>query len=292
MTRWSPIAVVLGVFLVASCGRKPTSTIVLDKPETTLSHTFQQVSNVVELPDGRLAMADVKSRSFVFLNPSNGEVQELGEHADTIWPPDSFPSRHKIPGFVLRISADTLALVDFGAERTTLWTAQGQPLGVINRVQVGGHNQPLNYDAALNGYKEDVRSVLGGLEPGDEVKYDSLNVLRIPRGDTIADTVARLKLPPWGDGQFGEQKKIVSTIFGGEISWCTPRRLDMDCPRIKQRRGLAGRFGEMEERALPILHPDLRHRGRQEEFSGESPLPDEPGRGTGRSRTLLPLRRL
>ncbi|HSR91857.1 MAG TPA: hypothetical protein VLK88_11170 [Gemmatimonadales bacterium] len=215
MTRWSPIAVVLGVFLVASCGRKPTSTIVLDKPETTLSHTFQQVSNVVELPDGRLAMADVKARSFVFLNPSNGEVEELGEHADTIWPPDSFPSRHKIPGFVLRISADTLGLVDFGAERTTLWTAQGQPLGVINRVQVGGHNQPLNYDAALNGYKEDVRSVLGGLEPGDEVKYDSLNVLRIPRGDTIADTVARLKLPPWGDGQFGEQKKIVSTIFGG-----------------------------------------------------------------------------
>ena len=56
---------------------------------------------------------------------------------------------------------------------------------------------------------------MGGLEPGDEVKYDSLNVLRIPRGDTIADTVARLKLPPWGDGQFGEQKKIVSTIFGG-----------------------------------------------------------------------------
>src|SRR4029453_13155719 len=161
------------------------------------------------------AVADVRARSFLFLNPSNGEVQRLGEPAQRMWRPDSFPSGHKIPGFVLRISADTLALVDFGAERTTLWTVQGQSLGVINRIPVGGHNQPLNYDAALNGYKEDVRSVMGGLEPGDEVKYDSLNVLRIPRGDTIADTVARLKLPPWGDGQFGEQKKIVSTIFGG-----------------------------------------------------------------------------
>ncbi len=98
MTRWSPIAVVLGVFLVASCGRKPTSTIVLDKPEATLSHTFQQVSNVVELPDGRLAMADVKARSFLFLNPSNGEVQELGEHADTIWPPDSLPAGTRFQG--------------------------------------------------------------------------------------------------------------------------------------------------------------------------------------------------
>ena len=85
---------------------------------------------------------------------------------------------------------------------------------MINRVPVGGHNQPLNYDALGNSYKEDVRSVMGGLEPGDEVKYDSLNILRIPRGDTIADTVARLKLPAWGDGRFGEQKKIVSTIFG------------------------------------------------------------------------------
>jgi hypothetical protein len=40
-------------------------------------------------------------------------------------------------------------------------------------------------------------------------------VIRIPRGDTLADTIARLKLPVWGRGQFGEQQKIVSTIFSG-----------------------------------------------------------------------------
>jgi len=80
---------------------------------------------------------------------------------------------------------------------------------------VGGHNQPLAYDHRGNAYKEDVRSVLGGLEPGQEVGLDSLEVLRIARGDSLADTVAQLKLPVWGEGRFGEQMKMVSTIFSG-----------------------------------------------------------------------------
>jgi hypothetical protein len=215
MKCWSRTAGTAFLLAAAGCGSKEKSAVVvLDQPAATVGTTFQQVSNVVELADGRLALADVKARQFLFVNPATGELQSIGEHADTIWPLDSFPTRHKIPGFVLRLRGDTLGLVDFGAERTTLWTEGGVALGVINRQPVGGHNQPLNYDALGNSYKEDVRSVMGGLEPGDEVKYDSLNVLRIPRGDTIADTVARLKLPPWGDGRFGEQKKIVSTIFG------------------------------------------------------------------------------
>jgi hypothetical protein len=205
----------IAALAVLGCAGGDSATIVLDRPVLTVPTTFQQIGNIVEMRDGRLALADIKARAFLFVTPATGELQAVGEHADTIHPSDSSFNQHKIPGFVLRFPGDTLGLVDFGAERTTLWNEKGEPLTVINRLEVGGHNQSLEYDAEGNGYKEDVRSVLGGLEPGQGVKFDSLNVLRVPRNGAVADTVARLKLPEWGDGQFGEEHKIVSTIYGG-----------------------------------------------------------------------------
>lgn len=200
---------------LAACGEAKSPLVVLDQPEATLGRSFQQVSNVVELSDGRIALAELRDRTFLFADFATGEATPVGVHADTIARPDSAPGLHKYPGYVLPLWGDTIGLVDFAAERTTLWNERGDPLGVLGGRMVGGQNQPLHYDARRNGYKEDVRGVLGGLEPGDEVKFDSLNVLRIAPGDTVADTVARLKLPVWGRGRFGEQTKIVSTIFSG-----------------------------------------------------------------------------
>lgn len=206
----------LVLFVLAGCSRESHAPVtVLDRPEVTLDHTFKQVSNVVELHDGRLAMADLKDKTFLFFNPVSGETTPIGEHADTIKPNDPAPGRHRLPGYVLRFGGDTLGLVDFGAQRTTLWNEKGEFLSVLPGAGIGGYNQPLAYDARLNGYKEDYRTVLGGLEPGQELEFDSLSVLRITPGDTVADTIAHLKLPVWGRGQFGEQQKIVSTIFSG-----------------------------------------------------------------------------
>ena len=168
---------------------------------------------MVELRDGRIALADLKQKLFALADLGSGNVTPVGQQADTIRPGD--PGRYKLPGYVVLLSGDTLGLVDFATERTTLWDDQGHYAGVLGPVSVGGHNLAVAVDARGDAYKEDVRSVLGGLEPGSNLKLDSLNVLRIPRGDSVADTVARLKLPEWGRGQFGEQVKIVSTIFSG-----------------------------------------------------------------------------
>lgn len=201
---------------LTACGMDaPTPSLVLDQPEFTLDHTFKQVSNVVELTDGRMALADLKDKTFQFVNPATGETSLIGEHSDTIRPNDPAPGKHRLPGYVLHFGGDTVGLVDFGAQRTTLWTETGDYVGVLPGAGVAGYNQPLLYDARRHGYKEDVRSVLGGLEPGQELEFDSLSLVRITPGDTVADTVARLKLPVWGRGQFGEQQKIVSTIFSG-----------------------------------------------------------------------------
>lgn len=210
------VATAVFLLVLASCGKDaPAPVTVLDQPEFTLDHTFRQVSNVVELSDGRLALADIKEKTFLFVNPANGETTLIGEHSDTIKKDDPAPGKHRLPGYVLHFGGDTVGLVDFGAQRTTIWNEKGEYLGVLPGGGVGGYNQPLNYDAKRAGYKEDVRSVLGGLEPGQELEFDSLSVIRINPGDTVADTVARLKLPVWGRGQFGAQQKIVSTIFSG-----------------------------------------------------------------------------
>jgi hypothetical protein len=201
--------------LTTACKKPPTPVVVLDQPEARLARTFQQASNVVELRDGRIAFAELADRSFLFADIATGDITPVGEHADTIRPSDPAPGKHKYPGFVFRIGADTVGLVDFAAERTTLWDDQGRFLMTLDQRPVGGHNQALVYDNRGNAYKEDVRSVLGGLEPGKSLGFDSLSLLRIARGDTIADTVAQLKLPEWGEGRFGEQMKMVSTIFSG-----------------------------------------------------------------------------
>jgi hypothetical protein len=215
MMKRSLTAIAVVSVLALGCSEAESPRIVLDQPEAALDRTYVQISNVVELSDGRVAFADLGDKTFLIADFATNTATPIGAHADTITPADSATGKHKLPGYVLRLSGDTLGLIDFAAERTTLWDAQGRYLKTLGSRGVGGHNQPVNYDARGNGYKEDVRSVLGGLEPGDELEFDSMAVLRIARGDTLADTVARLKLPPWGRGQFGEQVKMVSTIFAG-----------------------------------------------------------------------------
>lgn len=214
-TRVVAAALVLAGLLAGCRERRPAAPLVtLDRPEAVLERRFQQVSNVVELSDGRIAFAELRDRQFLFADLTSGQVIPVGEHTDSALPGMPAPGQHKFPGYVLLFPGDTVGLVDFALERTTLWTPRGDYVGQLGRIGVGGLNQAVHYDSRYNAYKEDVRSVLGGLEPGSELEFDSLNVLRIARGDTVADTVAKLRLPPWGMGQFGEQKKMVSTVFG------------------------------------------------------------------------------
>ncbi|HXW97727.1 MAG TPA: hypothetical protein VEI47_09085 [Gemmatimonadales bacterium] len=210
--RWE-IAAVAGTVALGACRKPPSPVVVMDKPEAVLDRTFHQVGNVIELSDGRVALTELSDKTFVFADMKTGETTPVGVHADSIPPNDPAPGKHKLPGYVVHLSGDTVALIDYAAARTTLWNEQGKYLGLLGHDGIGGHNLAINIDARGNSYKEDVRSVLGGLEPGQELAFDSMSVLRVPRGDTIADTVAKLRLPPWGRGQFGEQMKMVSTIF-------------------------------------------------------------------------------
>ena len=202
-----PIAALV---LLAACGpRVPSVTLAVDRK---LNATFGGVSDVVEIPGGRVAFADPMARRFHTGDFATGAVDTIGVPVDSL-PYNAPPSLYKHPGWVAQLAADTVAVVDFGATRTTLWTPAGFAR-VLPIPDAGGATPVLVYDTLGHGYKVDFRTVTGGAEPGTAMRKDSLPVLRLSLTGGTVDTVARLSVPEFGEATFGPQKQSVAQIFG------------------------------------------------------------------------------
>lgn len=180
--------------------------------EIKLPGAYGQISNVVELSDGRVAFADTRNKLFVTADLASGRVDTLGTRVDSIGP-GTASDRYKFPGWVAHLAGDTVALVDFSAVRTTLWSEKGDPLGVLNIAHVAGETPVLAYDQVGHGYKIDYQSVLGGGEPGGLIRPDSIAVLRIPLSGEPVDTVAQLSAPDYGEARFGEEVQEAVKVF-------------------------------------------------------------------------------
>jgi hypothetical protein len=180
--------------------------------EKKLPVTFGQLSNVVELGDGRVAFADTKAKLFLAADLNTGKVDTLGTRVDSLIrnPP---PEHYKFPGWVARLGGDTVALVDFSALRTTLWGQDGKSRGVLLIPPVAGTAPVLVYDTVGHGYKVDYQSIIGGAEPGSKARPDSVPVLRIVLKTGKADTVANLASPEYGEATFGTQKQEAAKVF-------------------------------------------------------------------------------
>lgn len=183
--------------------------LTLDKK---LPATFAQLSNIVELGDGRVAFADTKAKLFLVADLRSGKVDTLGTRVDSLVR-NAPADQYKFPGWVAHLQGDTVALVDFSAVRTTLWNESGKSLGVLPIVDVAGKTPVLVYDTVGNGYKVDYQAVLGGAEPGHPVRPDSVPVLRIGLKTGKVDTVAKLSSPEYGQAMFGEQAQQAAKVF-------------------------------------------------------------------------------
>lgn len=202
-----PIAALL---ILAGCGPKvPKVTLAVDKK---LNATFGGVSNVVEIDGGRVAFADPMARRFHTGDFATGAVDTVGVPVDSL-PYNAPPSLYRHPGWVALLAGDTVAVVDFGATRTTLWTPAGFAR-VLTIPDAGGPTPVLVYDTLGFGYKVDFRTVTGGAEPGTQMQKDSLPVLRLNLAAGTVDTVARLSVPEFGEAMFGPQRQTVAQIFG------------------------------------------------------------------------------
>ncbi len=92
--------------------------------EQKLPGSFAQLSNVVEMESGRVAFADTRDKLFLSADLASGDVDTLGTRVETITG-ESPAGQYKFPGWVARLGGDTVALVDFAAQRTTLWGGSG-----------------------------------------------------------------------------------------------------------------------------------------------------------------------
>jgi len=136
--------------------------------EKKLPVTFAQLSNVVELRDGRVVFADTRAKLFLVADLQTGKLDTLGTRVDSLIR-NAPAEQYKFPGWVAHLGGDTVALVDFSGLRTTLWNESGKSLGVLPIVEVAGTAPVLVYDTVGNGYKVDYQAVLGGAEPGHPV---------------------------------------------------------------------------------------------------------------------------
>lgn len=180
--------------------------------DTKLPAGWGMLSNVIELSDGRVMFADTRGKLFLRGDLKTGKVDTLGSRVDTL-APGGPASQYKFPGWVAHLGGDTVALVDFSALRTTLWSEAGRPLGVLAIQRVAGNTPVLAYDTLGRGYKIDYQAVLGGGEPGRPVRPDSIPVLRLSLRAEAVDTVAQLASPEYGDAVFGEQVQQAAKVF-------------------------------------------------------------------------------
>jgi hypothetical protein len=155
--------------------------------------------------------ADTKNKLFFRGDFKTGKVDTLGTRVDSLRP--SVPSQYRFPGWVAHLAGDTVALVDFSAVRTTLWSEAGRPLGILPIKEVAGQTPVLLYDTLGAGYKIDYQAILGGGEPGRAVRPDSIPVLRIMVARGSVDTIARLAAPEYGDAVFGEEVQQAAKVF-------------------------------------------------------------------------------
>ena len=177
-----------------------------------LPSSYGMLSNVVELRDGRVVFTDTRDKLFLRADLRSGKVDTLGKRVDSL--ASAGPAgEYRFPGWVAHLAGDTVALVDFSALRTTLWTEAGQPLKVLPIQRVSGNTPILLYDTLGHGYKVDYQAVLGGGEPGRALRPDSIPVLRLTLSGQSVDTVAQLSSPEYGEAIFGEEVQQAAKVF-------------------------------------------------------------------------------
>lgn len=180
--------------------------------ETKLSSTYGMLSNVVELNGDVVVFTDTRDKLFLRADLKKGKVDTLGRRVDSLSAGDP-AGEYRFPGWVAHLAGDTVALVDFGAIRTTRWDEKGRPIDVLPIKAVSGQTPVLLYDTVGHGYKIDYQAILGGGDPGRLVRPDSIPVLRITLKSGAVDTIAQLAAPEYGDAVFGEQVQQAAKVF-------------------------------------------------------------------------------
>jgi hypothetical protein len=161
----------------------------LTDPVASFPHEFSMVSGLLELPDGRVMVADPLGQALLILDMTAGTADTLGRVGQG-------PAEYRQPDGVLRLPGDSTLLVDLGNGRLTVLgpdftfgattpIAQGSPMTGSMTIRM-----PQAVDSRGRIYYQ---RMMGRMRPSGDL-LDSAAVLRWDRGTDVVDTVAMVAL--------------------------------------------------------------------------------------------------
>lgn len=181
------------IMVLAASGMSPAGAQVPEKtlthPDATFPEAFSLVQGLLEMPDGRVLVADPLGQALVLADLASGVADTLGDIGQG-------PEEYRQPDGVFPLPGDSTLLVDLGNARltaigpdggfgATMPMAQGEPGTGRGFLVV----MPAGVDARGRIYFQPFGGGAGGRIP------DSAEVVRLDRATGAIDTVARVGRP-------------------------------------------------------------------------------------------------
>lgn len=161
----------------------------LGKPDAELAQSFDRITAIRELRDGRLIVADLYARTVSLVDLEAGTATAIGREGEG-------PNEFAFPDALLPLPGDTTWLVDPAQSRFLVIRPDGTPAGTVafpDALLAGARFK--GADAMGRIYAQ--TSPFGGSEPEPDLSHmpDSAKVLRWDRaGKSVAD-MGMVKLP-------------------------------------------------------------------------------------------------
>ena len=185
----SPAALLAAVMMSAApLAAQAVPVVPLGKPEAEFAESFDQVTAVRELSDGRVIVADQFAKTVSLVDLRSGTATAIGREGQG-------PAEFAMPRALVALPGDTTLVVDPPQSRFLVVPPSGKPSGTL-ALPIAGPTALLGVRGAdRQGRIYFAGPRFSGQIPQDGNLPDSVGVLRWDRARSKVDTIARVKVP-------------------------------------------------------------------------------------------------
>ena len=183
-------AVLLAVMLVSAAplAAQGVPVVPLGKADAEFEESFDQVTAVRELSDGRVIVADQFAKTVSLVDLRRGTATAIGREGQG-------PAEFAMPRGLVALPGDTTLVIDPPQSRFLVVPPSGKPSGTL-AMPIGGPTALLGVRGAdRQGRIYFAGPRFSGQIPQDGNLPDSVGVLRWDRARSKVDTVAKVKVP-------------------------------------------------------------------------------------------------
>ncbi len=186
----------------------------LSGPEATYPEAFSLVQRVLELPDGRVMVADPLGEALVVVDLGAGTADTLGNIGQG-------PEEYRQPDVVWPLPGDSVLLVDLGNARLTVIDpngAFGETRSIAQNSPDGGPGLMIVLPRGVDSQGRVYIQPFGGGRPGAQLP-DSVAIVRWDRRDGALDTVSLVKIAEMKRTASGDNVNISPIPMSAEDAW-------------------------------------------------------------------------